>query len=349
MNKISNLQNSLKRMKLVDKYKVEEIIGQGTYGSIYKGRDKVTSEPVAVKIESISQPKKNLAREKQIYALIGDTVGFPKLKYFCTDGNVSAMVISMLGKSLDVCFKEAPNRFSLKTVLLLADQMISRIQYLHSKGIIHRDIKPSNFMMGSGNDQNIVYLIDFGFARSYCNLTTKEHNVERNSTSFIGTPSYASINALKLVEQSRRDDLESLAYTLIYFLKGTLPWNLVRCDNNDFCKRILEVKENTTIHDLCDGLPAVFETFLTSIRELKFEKEPNYIEYREMFRNLFKEKGYIYDGVYDWTRTLKQLPLEGFTDRKLAHWKNEPLNSHVKLARLSDGNLNPMRLTHNFK
>ncbi len=147
-------------------------------------------------------------------------------------------------------------KFSLVTTVLVAEQMMDRIEQLHSKGFLHRDIKPDNFVIGRGQPDTI-YMIDFGLAKRYRDCRTKQHIPYRDNKSLTGTARYTSINTHLGVEQSRRDDLEALAYVFIYFLKGTLPWQGLRAfSKKEKYDRIMDVKMSTPPELLCRGLPS---------------------------------------------------------------------------------------------
>lgn len=195
-----------------------------------------------------------------------------------------AMVMEMLGPSLDDLLVYCGGTFSLKTVLMLADQMIQRLAYLHTRHIIHRDIKPENFLMGLGSKTNIVYLIDYGLCKRYRDPHTKLHEPYREDRSLTGTARYASINAHVGVEQSRRDDLESLGYVLIYFLHGKLPWQGLQADTRkQKYERIKERKRTVPVDALCVNLPEEFGVYVKYTRALKFDETPDYDYLRRMF------------------------------------------------------------------
>jgi len=184
---------------------------------------------------------------------------------------------------------------------MLADQMIKRLEQLHSQGILHRDIKPGNFVIGVGENKHKVYLIDFGLANFYRN-SDGTHMGIRHDAPFRGTHRYASINAHFKVEQSRRDDLEGLGYVLLYFMRGGLPWQNVNCSRRKRRKVIGDHKRSETLELLCQGLPPEFFEYMKLVRELDFNTDPPYRNLRKLFKRCFRREGYKRDYVYDWTR-----------------------------------------------
>lgn len=150
--------------------------------------------------------------------------GIADVHWYGQEGDYKCMVMEMLGKSLEDLFQSCARKFSLKTVCMLADQMLTRLEYLHSQSFIHRDMKPDNFMMGQQMKRTQVYLIDFGLSKRFRDVKHGEHIRYRDGKSLTGTARYASVNTHMGVEQARRDDVEALGYILIYFLKGQLPW-----------------------------------------------------------------------------------------------------------------------------
>lgn len=197
--------------------------------------------------------------------------------------------MELLGPSLEKLFNFCRRKFSLKTVLMLGHQMVDRIEYVHQMSHLHRDLKPDNFVINSQNGFDI-YLIDFGLARRYCQIIDGkvEHVSRVKMQSFTGTARYASIGAQQQFTTSRKDDLESLGYILVYFLKGRLPWQQVPKANagpngitaKQRKERILELKLSTKTAELCADLPMEIESFIIYCRTLKFEETPNYAKLR---------------------------------------------------------------------
>ncbi|EEC74218.1 hypothetical protein OsI_09385 [Oryza sativa Indica Group] len=177
--------------------------------------------------ENVKTKHPQLHYESKLYMLLQGGTGIPHLKWFGVEGEYNVMVIDLLGPSLEDLFNYCSRKFSLKTVLMLADQMINRVEYMHQKGFLHRDIKPDNFLMGLGRKANQVYIIDYGLAKKYRDLQTHKHIPYRENKNLTGTARYASVNTHLGVEQSRRDDLESLGYVLMYFLRGRISFDYV--------------------------------------------------------------------------------------------------------------------------
>ncbi|KAK6161288.1 hypothetical protein DH2020_004669 [Rehmannia glutinosa] len=202
---------------------IEEKKIQG-FGFLKYGVNIQSGEEVAVKMESVKTKHPQLYYESKLYMLLQGGTGIPHLKWYGVEGEHNAMVIDLLGPSLEDLFNYCNRKFTLKTVLMLADQLINRVEYVHSRGFLHRDIKPDNFLMGLGRKANQVYIIDFGLAKKYRDLQTHKHIPYRENKNLTGTARYASVNTHLGVEQSRRDDLESLGYVMMYFLRGSLPW-----------------------------------------------------------------------------------------------------------------------------
>ncbi|XP_061604614.1 casein kinase I isoform X2 [Phyllopteryx taeniolatus] len=181
-------------LRVGNKYRLGRKIGSGSFGDIYLGANIATGEEVAIKLECVKTKHPQLHIESKFYKMMQGGVGIPSIKWCGAEGDYNVMVMELLGPSLEDLFNFCSRKFSLKTVLLLADQMISRIEYIHSKNFIHRDVKPDNFLMGLGKKGNLVYIIDFGLAKKYRDARTHQHIPYRENKNLTGTARYASIN-----------------------------------------------------------------------------------------------------------------------------------------------------------
>ncbi|OHT09707.1 casein kinase I isoform delta-like protein [Tritrichomonas foetus] len=325
-------------------FQLKRRIGAGSFGEVFYGEDSESHEEVAIKLERVKTRSPQLIYEAKLYMLFAGGENIPRLRWFGTESNYNVMVIDYLGNSLENLFQMCHKKFSLKTVLMLADQMITSLQSIHSKNFIHRDVKPDNFLMGSSeidsHKAHKVYVIDFGLSKKYRDGKTFEHIKYGIGKSLTGTARYASVNALKGFEQSRRDDLEAIAYCLIYFLKGKLPWmGLDAKTRHQKYDRIMECKNSMANGNLCKDIPKEFGIFLNIVRNLQFDEEPDYSKYRELFRNLFIENGYVYDYQYDWTSILSQ---------KAAQANNNIININTPNSILNDNPENSSNFNNNL-
>uniref|UniRef100_A0A0K8TP96 non-specific serine/threonine protein kinase n=1 Tax=Tabanus bromius TaxID=304241 RepID=A0A0K8TP96_TABBR len=288
------------------KYRVIRKIGSGSFGDIYLGLSIQCGEEVAIKIESSSARHPQLLYEYKLYRILSGGIGIPRIRYYGQERSFNTLVMDLLGPSLEDLFNFCSRHFTIKTVLMLVDQMIGRLEFLHLKCFIHRDIKPDNFLMGIGRHCNKLFLIDFGLAKKYRDPRTRVHIPYREDKNLTGTARYASINAHLGIEQSRRDDMESLGYVMMYFNRGALPWQGMKANNKkQKYEKISEKKMSTPIEVLCKGFPAEFSMYLNYCRSLRFDEQPDYMYLRQLFRILFRTLNHQYDYTYDWTM-LKQ-------------------------------------------
>ena len=300
-----------------NKYHCIKKIGQGSFGDIYEAY--YNNEKYALKFENRKKNYNLLQNEAAIINYLkGPNIPFVKSFGFTAQYNI--LVMQLLGKSLENLLMER-KIFSLKTVCMVGYQMINILEFIHEKHILHRDIKPDNFVMGLDELSNIVYLIDFGLAKKYRSMTTLIQYPMVKKNKLTGTARYASINALKGYEHSRRDDLESVGYILIYFLKGKLPWQGIHTKTKEEkYKKILEKKVEISSNELCDGIPKEFAEFLEYIKNLGYNEKPEYEMLRHLFDNIMEKNKFNYDYIYDWTT------LEEKESRKNNRSKTEPTN-----------------------
>lgn len=216
----------------------------------------------------------------------------PRVLYLQADEKCEVLVIEKLGLSLEV-LKEETNNFSLKTTVIIACQLLDILKAVHSKGVLHRDIKPSNLLVGQGQYKNKIYLIDFDISTTFTDISLKE--IQGNQ--FIGTKAFASRNAHKCCSFSRKDDLESLIFTLIYLYEGQLPWNHKKCD----LVKLGDWKNHIIQKEFPDELPKEFSEYLSYLDDLKFEAIPDYEHLKELFLSMAKRFNLnIADGECEW-------------------------------------------------
>ncbi|AYU79500.1 casein kinase I / CK1.5 [Leishmania donovani] len=223
---------------------------------------------------------------------ISIVVGIPQIYYFDSEGDYNIMVMEMCGPSLEDVFNYCHRRFSLKTVLMIADQLLHRIQYFHEKGFVHRDIKPENFVFGCRSKAHILYIIDYGLSKLYWEVKKNSHIPFAEGRPLTGTARYCSTNVHRGFEQSRRDDLESIGFLLIYFLRGNLPWQGIQAKDQQIKTiKIGETKMATPLEELCKGMPKEFLNYCQYCRSLSFTQKPDYDSLRRLFRDLGKRLG----------------------------------------------------------
>ena len=219
-------------------------------------------------------------------------IGIPRVLSFGHNKEYDILIMPLLGKSLLDIFVSKNLNYEFKDICLIAIQIIERIQWIHSRYIVHRDIKPDNFLIGL-DDPHILYLIDFGLSKKYQSTKTGKHIKMCELKKFTGSIVYASVNSLKCREQSRRDDLESIGYMLIYLMKGSLPWQRVKVSNKkESYLKVAQFKNNITPEKLCENLPNEFITYLKYVKKLKFEEEPNYNYLRNIFVQMMRKQGF---------------------------------------------------------
>ena len=320
-----------------DKYIIDKQIGEGSFGKIFQAVHKITGEKVAIKINFHENEKTILKNEARIYTILGDIKGVPKMRNFGMDGSYNFMVMDILGPSLldlkndygNTLHKENTLRkentlhkentlnketLSLKTVLSLGLQMLRRIESIHDKGFIHRDIKPDNFLFGSERYPHVLYIIDFGLTKKYCKFIDIDNAASSHDIGHIscetgrpitGTERYVSVNVHDGLTPSRRDDMESIGYIMIYLSGGYLPWSVKENDSgskNDTSSLpdVRNMKRGIGHWILDNNLPTEYITYIEYCRNLTFDERPDYNYLRTLLLNLFKQKQFTIDNHFEW-------------------------------------------------
>ncbi|KAG2108219.1 casein kinase I [Suillus discolor] len=245
-----------------------EVLGSGSYAVVYSARNIINDDNVALKLETVVDHSSSVEREYWILKQLEGGVGIPRTLWFSRESVYHALVLELLGPSLHQLFLANNQRFSLLNVVNLGVQLLSRLEYIHSHNYIHGDVKPQNILVGLGNLRHTAFIIDFGITKILS-----------------GTPAFASINNHLGVEPGRRDDLESLTYMLIYFLRGSLPW--LTSDNEKLSNStILKCKARATIADICHDIPVEFANILIYTCSLAFAEDPDYDHLRSLLNGL---------------------------------------------------------------
>ena len=228
--------------------------------------------------------------------------GFPNCYKLINTKQDRTLIMDFLGPNLETIMSKMPSqKFSMKTALMITEQIIQRLKELHSKFVLHRDMKPENFVIGQKGKERTIYLIDFGLSRKFINERTLEHIPLKDKRPILGTVRYISINTHLGYEQSRRDDLESLAYIMIYFIMGELPWQCVKSKTKkEKYDKILSKKKETVPNEICKFLPEEIKLFFSHILKLNFTEQPDYVYLTSLLDMLMSKYGYSNDLQFDW-------------------------------------------------
>lgn len=259
----------MQQIKVGGKYTICRKLGAGSFGILYQGYDCKTNEEVAIKLEHLDSEQPMLQYEATLCKRMQGYPGFSNIHWMGVDGEFYALVMDLLGPSLQNLYDFCGRHFGMKTLLWVASEMIQRVETMHSKNFIHRDIKPENFLIGHGKKLNIIYMIDFGLSKRYRCPKTGQHIDFKMRLSPTGTLRYCSLMAHQSYEQSRRDDLESVGNILMYFLNGGhLPW--MDLEEKSMLKQV-ESKEHIDFDEYLKDQPPCFLTYMKYVRALQFE------------------------------------------------------------------------------
>ena len=299
MENKTNEQNQLLQKILFQKYRIIKLLSNDSINLVYQGINIIDKTKVAIKLENKFAGKENLTNESYILLNIKGK-GIPEIISFGHSGKYNVLIEELLGKSLQELYEQNDNEIPLKDICMIAIQILERLQYIHSKYIIHRNINPSNFLIGSKNP-SLIYIIDFAYAKKYRSSRTGNHIKFSLNQKIIGKISYISANAMRGGEQSRKDDLESFGYMIIYLLKGFLPWKEFENNKNKF-KKILELKNKISSARLCRYLPEEIKILIEYTKSLSFEQEPNYEYLRGLFKEILMKMEKINDNIFFWNK-----------------------------------------------
>ena len=303
-------------------YRIIKMVGCGAFGEIHLAYDVNMKALRAIKFEMANHKNPQLKHEYSVLEQLNkhdfnnnpnqqqniiatdSFTGVPKVYYFDRlEHKYNFMVMEFLGPSLGDLFQLKERNFGMETVLMLAIQILTRIEYIHEKGFLHRDIKPENFVIGLNEKSNLVYLIDYGLSKRYKDKNSGQHIPYRENKQLVGTVRYASINAHLGIEQSRRDDLEGIGYVLVYFYLGRLPWQNKTDKGKPLTQKITEKKLTTPPELLCKKMPREFSYYFHYCKNLKFEDRPDYNSLKCMFAELLSSRmkiNNIKELIYDW-------------------------------------------------
>ena len=298
-----SLTSSKKRDPLLneiffEKYKTVKKLGEGSFGKVYKAE--YNGEYYALKFESRARAKSLLEMEGRIISYLQGP-NIPFIKTYGYSGEYNLLIMQLMDRSLEDILR-IRKTFSIKTTAMLGFQLIGVLHFIHDKSIIHRDVKPDNCVMGYGELNENLYLIDFGLAKKYRSFRTLKQYPLTKKKRLTGTARYASINALEGYEQSRRDDMESVGYIMAYLLRGGLPWQGLKLKSKENkYKNILEKKKSIPSKELFKGFPNEFAEILDYTKKLEYTEEPEYEMLRNKLMAVCKRLNYNFDFIYDWT------------------------------------------------
>ena len=329
------------------KYQILKKIGKGSFGSVYLGKNISNDEHYAVKFEPKNQQDLILERESYLlYYLRG--FGIPEIITYGHNSKYNILIQTLLGKSINKIFIKNDYKFSMKDCCMIGIQILERLEYIHSKFIIHRDVKPDNFLIGNP-DKEIIYIIDFGLAKKYMSSKTRKHAKFVINKKWSGTSRFASANSLRGVAQSRRDDLESLCYLLLYLMKGNLPWdNVYGINENEEILLIYKIKKYMKPELLFMNLPKETAEFFSYCKKLEYEQKPDYNYLKNLLLNILNFSQEKNDLKFSWINSdkseLYSYNIENNKFKRIIKKKNTPrqnlynslISKKINLAKRSE-------------
>jgi len=282
-----------------------EKLGGGSFGLVYKCQNIHTKKFFAAKIESNDSVCPQLKNEFQMLKLLKNGEGFPTPILLKNSGMDTIMILDLLGPNLeDILHYTKAKKFSLQTSIMIFIQILSRLKFIHENKIIHRDLKPENFLVDSNTREKTLYLVDFGLAKKFVTSENKHIPFKKNRP-IAGTVRFISLNTHKGFEQSRRDDVESLVYILMYHVLGQLPWDNVKCKNKEEkYEKIFEIKNAFKFSQEFKKLPDEIKEIYEAVLLIEFEAKPNYDYYENLAEKCLEKfnENDFFDDLFDWQK-----------------------------------------------
>ena len=357
----NEINKTFKSKLIFGKYSIKYLISKGSFGEVYLGTNVLNNKDYAIKMERTSKGE-SLLKEEAYVLLFLKGPGLPTVITFGISGRYHILIENLLGKSIYNIWLEKEKKFNIKDTCMFAIQALERVEYVHSKNYLHRDIKPANFLVGNP-DQSQIYLIDFGNARKYRSSRTGKHLPFSRNYKIYGTTIFLSLNVLKGIEQTRKDELESLGLVIIYLYKGYLPWSNYKFkDIFQALEKIKAIKENLSMKQICHGLPIEMFEYMNYIKNMNFEDTPDYRYLQSLFLNILKKIGEKNDLFFSWvdksivpkkltsrsnSRSIQKL----YNDILRSHSSKKIINSNTDVTRiktLDNQFLNPNNNMSNF-
>lgn len=308
----------------LNKYRIQKELGSGGFGKVYEAQNIKTNKRVAIKVDTKSKGAV-VSEAKVLECLQGE--GIPKLIDFGKSEDTHYMIIQLLGRNLSSIQKECSGKFSLATTLTVGLQVLSRLELIHSRGFIHRDLKPQQVIESTNKKK--LYLVDFGLAKRY--ILHTQHIPLQNNCQRAGNSSFTSLNNHMGIRQSRRDDIESWAYMLVYMIKGKLPWQIYGKKNTlSKWQKVFVAKTSIRVEELCENCPREFIHIINYCRTIRYEEKPDY-DYLKSILSGIRLRNNLQEGYLEWCMSEDKMFIPKRTIKRASTEKKLRTESHSKI------------------